>query len=85
MVRDLLHPESKIRAMIYCPVSNGRRVDEIFRLLQALQTSDKNAAATPENWKPGELVIVPPPKAAETAAVCGSNQAGIFFEKYQSV
>jgi peroxiredoxin (alkyl hydroperoxide reductase subunit C) len=63
----LIDPDSKIRAMVYYPMSNGRSVDEIFRLLQALQTSDKNGVATPENWKPGEPVIVPPPKTAADA------------------
>jgi len=32
-----------------------------------MQTSDKNAVATPEGWTPGCDVIVPPPKTAEAA------------------
>ncbi len=35
--------------------------------LGALQTSDKHGVTTPENWSPGEKVIVPPPKTAEDA------------------
>lgn len=69
----LIDPDSKIRAMVYYPMSNGRSVDEIFRLLQALQTSDKNGVATPENWKPGEPVIVPPPKTADDAEARASQ------------
>lgn len=57
-----------LRAMVYYPLSNGRSIDEIYRLVQALQTSDKNGVATPENWKPGEKVIVPPPLTQEAAA-----------------
>ncbi|MDO8449729.1 MAG: hypothetical protein Q7T10_13095 [Rhodoferax sp.] len=38
-----------------------------MRLLQAVQSSDKNACATPEGWTPGHDVIVPPPKTAEAA------------------
>lgn len=34
---------------------------------QALQTSDGNTVATPENWKPGGPVIVPPPQTTEAA------------------
>lgn len=62
-----IDPDSKLRAMVYYPMSNGRSIDEFVRLLQALQTSDANGVATPENWKPGEPVIVPPPKTAEAA------------------
>ena len=54
-----------VRAMIYYPMTNGRNIDEIVRLVTALQTSDKNGVATPCNWQPGEKVIVPPPATAE--------------------
>lgn len=63
----IIDPDGIIRAMVYYPMSNGRSVDEFVRLLTALQTSDANKVATPENWQPGEAVIVPPPATAETA------------------
>jgi len=63
----LIDPQGVLRAMVYYPMSNGRSIDEFVRLLTALQTSDKHGVATPENWKPGEQVIVPPPKTAEEA------------------
>ena len=53
--------------MVYYPMSNGRSVDEFLRLLEALQTSDAHGVATPENWRRGEKVIVPPPQTAEEA------------------
>jgi len=56
-----------IRAIIYYPSSTGRNMDEILRLIQALQTSDKYGVATPANWRPGEKVIVPPPNTQELA------------------
>ncbi|HSM63156.1 MAG TPA: peroxiredoxin, partial [Gillisia sp.] len=40
----------------------GRNMDEIFRVLEALQTADKYKVAIPLNWKRGDLVIIPPPK-----------------------
>ncbi|MCF8264146.1 MAG: peroxiredoxin [Melioribacteraceae bacterium] len=64
----VIDPEGILRAMVYYPLSNGRSIDEIFRLVQALQTSDKNSVATPENWQPGEKVIVPPPLTQEAAS-----------------
>ena len=63
----IIDPEGIVRAMVYYPMSNGRSVDEFVRLLTALQTSDANKIATPENWQPGEPVIVPPPATAEAA------------------
>ena len=57
----LIDPEGVLRAMVYYPMSCGRQIDEFLRLLVALQTADKHKVATPENWRPGQNVIVPPP------------------------
>jgi peroxiredoxin 2/4 len=58
----VIDPKRTIRALIYYPLNVGRNVDEVKRLLQGLQTADKHGVACPVNWKPGERVIVPPPK-----------------------
>ncbi len=63
----IIDPEGILRAMVYYPMSNGRSIDEFLRLIKALQTSDANGVATPENWQPGDKVIVPPPASAEAA------------------
>lgn len=63
----IIDPEGVLRAMVYYPMNAGRSVDEIHRLLVALQTADENQCAMPENWKPGDPVIVPPPATAEAA------------------
>lgn len=60
----VIDDQSILRAMIYYPLSNGRSIDEILRLVEALQTSDTHKIATPEGWKKGDKVIVPPPKTA---------------------
>ena len=62
-----IDPKGILRAMVYYPMSNGRSIDEFVRLLKAMQTSDANGVATPENWHPGQPVIVPPPKTTEAA------------------
>lgn len=69
----LIDPDGIVRAMVYYPMSNGRSVEEFIRLLTALQTSDANKVATPENWRPGEPVIVPPPATAEAAKARASE------------
>ena len=58
----VIDPKRVVRALVYYPMNVGRNVDEIMRLLTALQTTDKHACATPVNWKQGDKVIVPPPK-----------------------
>jgi peroxiredoxin (alkyl hydroperoxide reductase subunit C) len=64
----LIDPEGVLRAMVYYPMSNGRSIAEFVRLLTALKTSDEYKVATPENWQPGDKVIVPPPQTAAAAA-----------------
>ncbi len=63
----VIDPEGVLRAMVYYPMTNGRSIDEFYRLIQALQTSDEHKVATPENWTPGQDVIVPTPQTAEAA------------------
>lgn len=63
----IIDPKRILRAMIYYPLSNGRNMHEVLRLIQALQTTDKFGVATPANWQPGDDVIVHPPKTQEMA------------------
>lgn len=63
----VIDPNGILRAMIYYPLTTGRNMQEIVRLIDALQTSDKHSVATPANWKPGDPVIVPPPNTQEMA------------------
>jgi len=64
----LIDPRATVRAILYYPLSNGRNIDEILRLLVALQTSDEHKIATPANWRVGEDVIIPPPGSTGLAA-----------------
>ena len=42
------------------PGSTGRNMDEVMRVLDALQKAAKHRIATLVNWKPGELVVIQP-------------------------
>ena len=65
----IVDPKGVIRAIIYYPAEVGRDIDEILRLLKALQTSDEHGVALPHKWPENELigdrVIVPPAATVE--------------------
>jgi len=63
----IIDPESKIRTILYYPLTTGRNMKEILRIIDALQTTDKHKVATPANWMPGDSVVVPPPGTIEQA------------------
>ncbi|MBZ5701986.1 MAG: peroxiredoxin [Acidobacteriia bacterium] len=74
----VIDPKRVIRAIIYYPLNVGRNVDEVVRLVKALQTADTQACATPVNWQPGQPVVVPAPKTVEDVA---RNAANKDYEK----
>jgi peroxiredoxin (alkyl hydroperoxide reductase subunit C) len=63
----VIDPDGKVRAILYYPLSNGRNMAEILRMVKAMQHSDEHGVATPANWQPGDDVIVPPPSSRKVA------------------
>ena len=57
-----IDPHQIIRAILVYPLTNGRSIPEILRLLTALQTTDQQKAVTPANWQPGQPTMVPAPQ-----------------------
>ncbi|NBM17286.1 peroxiredoxin [Streptomyces sp. GC420] len=58
----VIDPEQTVRAVLYYPMNAGRMIPEILRLVDALQTSDRDGVSCPANWHPGEDVVVGAPK-----------------------
>jgi peroxiredoxin (alkyl hydroperoxide reductase subunit C) len=78
----IIDPKGILRAMLYYPMSNGRSIPEILRLVTAMQASDANGVATPAGWQPGDEAIVPPPKtidAAKARETEGFNYTDWYF------
>jgi len=71
----VIDPKRTVRALVYYPMNVGRNVDELKRLVTALQTADQNGCATPVNWQPGEKVIVPPPKTVDEVEERKANKS----------
>ena len=63
----VIDPKKKIRLMFSYPASTGRNTAEVLRVIDALQTTDKNGVNTAINWTPGDDVIVPPFVSTEDA------------------
>jgi peroxiredoxin 2/4 len=62
-----IDPKRTLRAMIYYPLSVGRNIDEVLRVVDALQMVDETGLAAPADWRPGEPAIIPPPKTMDEA------------------
>ncbi len=56
----IIDPNKKVRLMITYPASTGRNFNEILRVIDSLQLTDKHKVATPANWKDGDDVIIVP-------------------------
>ena len=74
----VIDPNKKIRLSITYPASTGRDFEEILRVIQSLQLTEKYKVATPVNWRPGEDVIIVP-------AVSNDDAKGLFPDGWQEV
>jgi peroxiredoxin (alkyl hydroperoxide reductase subunit C) len=65
-----------LRAMQWYPATTGRSVDEVLRLVKALQTADKLRCVTPEGWNPGDKTVELPPDTVAGSDVKGDLAFG---------
>jgi thioredoxin-dependent peroxiredoxin len=63
----VVDPNKKIRLLLTYPMATGRNFQEILRVIDSLQLTDKHKVATPANWKQGEDVIIVPALQDEDA------------------
>lgn len=63
----IIDPNGIIRTILYYPLTTGRNMEEIKRIIIALQRADCDNVATPANWMPGDDVILPPPGSCGAA------------------
>lgn len=63
----IIDPNKKIRATVTYPASTGRNFDEILRVIDSLQLTDRHKVATPVNWRSGDDVIIVPSLSNEEA------------------
>ncbi len=56
----VIDPNKKVRLTLTYPAPTGRNFDEILRVVDALQLTDRAGVATPVNWEQGGDVIILP-------------------------
>lgn len=68
-----ISPEGVIRAMTWYPLNVGRSVEEMIRMVAALQRTAANEVMTPEGWRPGGDLLLPPDTGVVEALKPGSS------------
>lgn len=63
----VIDPAGKVRLTLTYPPSTGRNFQEVLRVLDSLQLTDRHKVATPVNWQPGERAIILPSLSDEQA------------------
>jgi thioredoxin-dependent peroxiredoxin len=54
----IIGPDKKIKLILVYPMATGRNFDEVLRVIDSMQLSDKHKVATPADWKQGQDVII---------------------------
>jgi len=73
----IIDPKKTIRLILTYPASTGRNANEVLRVIDSLQATDKYKVATPINWVPGDDVVV--------AASVSNEDAATLFPGYKAV
>ncbi len=56
----IIDPNKKLRLTLTYPASTGRDFNEILRVIDSLQLTDKFSVSTPVNWRQGDDVVIAP-------------------------
>jgi alkyl hydroperoxide reductase subunit AhpC len=74
----VIDPEKKVRLTLTYPQTAGRNFDEILRVIDSMQLTDRYKVSTPVNWRQGEDVIIVP-------AVSDEQADALFPKGYRTV
>ncbi|GBQ31321.1 peroxiredoxin [Gluconacetobacter azotocaptans] len=68
-----IDPEGIVRAITCYPMSVGRSVAEMLRLVAALQRAARGDALTPEGWTPGADIVLPAARTEDEVTATGPS------------
>ncbi|MFD1744984.1 peroxiredoxin [Rhizobium helianthi] len=77
----VIDPVGVIRAIVWYPMNVGRSVAELLRLVEALQTAEREQALTPEGWKPGEALMEPAATRFDQAGPLKTGETWYYRER----
>lgn len=77
----VIDPQGIVRAISWYPMNIGRSVEELLRLVTALQTSDREHASTPAGWSPGEPLLEPAATTLEAALADGDGASAWYYRE----
>src|SRR5690606_31133374 len=63
----VIGPDNKVKLTLTYPKSIGRNFDELLRVIDALQLTERAPVSTPVDWNPGDRVIVSPTMSTSEA------------------
>ena len=75
----IIDPDGIIRAVIHYPLAVGRSVEEILRVVAALQTAARDSVSTPEGWTPGDEAVLPAPVNMSEVDARSSRNGGAWY------
>ena len=74
----IISPDLKIKMMMSYPMTTGRDVEELLRVIDSIQLTSGHKVATPVNWRAGQDVII-------AASVSDDEAKELFPEGWKSV
>ena len=63
----IIGPDKKVKLYLTYPMTTGRNINEILRVIDSMQLTSSHPVATPVNWNKGEEVIIKPSVKDEDA------------------
>ncbi len=81
----VIDPQGIVRATTCYPTNVGRNVEEVLRLVTALQTSDRCNVLMPEAWQPGLPAIIAPPLTSDEVEKRTNENEGPWFYRTRTV
>tara|TARA_R110002051_G_scaffold136386_1_gene209051 strand:+ start:517 stop:1164 length:648 start_codon:yes stop_codon:yes gene_type:complete len=80
----VIDPDGIVRAISWYPMTVGRSVEELLRLVTALQVTDREQASTPAGWSPGEPLMEPAAVTLEEALTAEAGGQGWYTRERKS-